>query len=556
MGPPRMWRPLGRGQWPSDLCRDRSLHGVPSAGPLPTMALTPPPPAGYIPSVSNGLARGERSRNIDFAGLIRLVLVVVTAVLLMTAWVASVWRAGSDRPIRKTRLVSELALVAFLVALSAMFAVRPTQAQGSFPLGQVLLLAAAVASSVVFFSPRDRGSAGAGRTLDTSTVDALTHIAGHRAFQDRLVHECERAYRFGDTFMLLMLDLDDFHPINNQYGHRTGDRVLLELARQLRAQLREIDMVARFGGDQFAMILPHTYEKGGTDVAERLRQNVAGWSFLTSGGAEIHLTVSLGICAYPRDGASAPELVEAAQKALRFAKAMGGNQVQASRDLPSKEAPDNVVPLSRSGRGAIVRSLAAAVNLRDGYTHEHSRIVSELSVAIAHRLGLPTDEVARISEGALLHDVGKIGISDAILTKAGGLSSQEWAKIRHHPLLGKQIIEQAPELMDVVPLVVHHQERYDGTGYPERLRGDDIPLGARIIAAADAYDAIRSDRPYRSGRTHDEATREIRRCSGGQFDPRVVDALVAALDTDPTLHQMLALDTGSLATAGAAAARA
>jgi len=506
--------------------------------------------------VSNGLARGERSRSIDFPGVIRLVLVIVTASALVTAWVFSVVKARSGRPIVKTGLVSQWALIAFLVALSALLALRPSQTQGPFPLGQMLILAAAVASSVVFFSLRDRAPEGLERALDTSTVDALTHIASHRAFQDRLAHECERAYRFGDTFMLLMLDLDDFHPVNNQYGHRTGDRILLELARHLRAQLREIDMVARFGGDQFAMILPHTYERGGTEVAERLRQHVAGRVFVTSGGVDIHLTVSLGTCAYPRDGASAPELVDAAQKALRFAKAMGGNQVQASRDLPGKDTPDNVVPLSRSGRGAIVRSLAAAVNLRDGYTHEHSRLVSELSVAIAHRLDLPTDEVARISEGALLHDVGKIGISDAILSKAGGLSAQEWDKIRHHPLLGKHIIEQAPELMDVVPLVLHHQERYDGTGYPERLRGDEIPLGARIIAAADAYDAIRSDRPYRSGRPHDEATREIRRCSGGQFDPRVVDALVAALDTDPALQQTLALNTAALTAAGSAAMNA
>jgi HD-GYP domain-containing protein (c-di-GMP phosphodiesterase class II) len=315
-------------------------------------------------------------------------------------------------------------------------------------------------------------------------------------------------------------------------------------------------MVARFGGDQFAMILPHTYEKGGTEVAERLRQNVAGWVFLASGNVEIHLTVSLGLCVYPRDGASAPELVEAAQKALKFAKAMGGNQVQASRDLPSKEAPDNVVSLARSGRGAIVRSLAAAVDLRDGYTREHSQLVSELSVAVARRLALPKEEIDRIGEGALLHDVGKIGVPDAILTKAGGLSPQEWKSIRRHPVLGRQIIEQAPELTDVVPLVLHHQEHYDGSGYPQRLRGAAIPLGARIIAAADAYHAIRSDRPYRSGRTHEEATRELRRCSGGQFDPEVVDALVAALDSDPALQGVRSLDSGTLAAAGPAAAHA
>lgn len=187
----------------------------------------------------------------------------------------------------------------------------------------------------------------------------------------------------------------------------------------------------------------------------------------------------------------------------------------------------------------IVRSLAAAVDVRDRYTHSHSRVVSALAAAIGRELHLSTAEVGRVTIGGLLHDVGKIGVPDAILTKEGALTEEEWDSIKQHPVLGKRVIEQAPELRDVVPLVLHHQERYDGTGYPFHLKAEEIPLGARIIAAADAYHAIRSDRPYRSGRTHAEAVPEMLRCAGTQFDPEVVHALLRALESDDNLRGMM-----------------
>ncbi len=434
-------------------------------------------------------------------------------------------------------LVPGLLLHGVLAALALGSALRPSSALLAFPFDQVALcVAAAALLSATLYGARQTSEVSA-RVLDSPTVDSLTRIASHRVFQDRLAYECERAARLNDTFVLLLLDLDDFRPVNERFGHRVGDRVLVESARRLRTQLREIDLVARYQGDRFAMILPHTFEKPGREVAERLRQCAAGWVFPTNDG-EIRLTASVGVAVFPRDAESPSELVDAATKSLELAKTLGGNQVQTFGELPPQGHGGTLVSLPHRRREAIVRSLAEAVDIRDGYTHKHSHLVSRLSAAVARSLGLSATDISRITIGALLHDVGKIGVPDAILTKEGTLTEEEWECIRRHPVLGQRIIGQAPELTDIMPLVLHHQERWDGSGYPAGLKGEEIPLGARIIAAADAYHAIRSDRPYRPARTHRQAAKELRNSSGTQLDPRVVEALLSVLEQDPALREM------------------
>jgi diguanylate cyclase (GGDEF)-like protein/putative nucleotidyltransferase with HDIG domain len=429
---------------------------------------------------------------------------------------------------------------ALVVAASSYLFAEARGIHGWPPGSEALLALTAVAAAGSVAMLRSQRPHVAAEPPGEATIDGLTRMASHRAFQDRLEHECDRAYRFGDSFALLLLDLDQFHLVNERHRHKTGDHVLTGLAGRLRGMIREIDLCARFGGDQFALILPHTYQKGGVDAAERLRQSVAAWSFHTPESTELRLTASAGLAFYPDDGTTPAELVQAAQDALAFAKSLGGNQIQLYPELSSAgDNSGNVVKLTSAGYGNIVRSLAAAVEVRDRYTHEHSHFVSELAAATARRMGFRGHEVARIKTGALLHDVGKIGVPDAVLTKQGGLTASEWDSIRQHPVLGKKIIEHAPELADVIPLVLYHQERFDGSGYPARLSGDAIPIGARIIAAADAYYAIRSDRPYRSGRTHAEALQELRRCAETQFDPHVVASLISVLEADTDLTDLL-----------------
>lgn len=356
-------------------------------------------------------------------------------------------------------------------------------------------------------------------------VDALTGAFNRRHAMETIEHELARSGRDGTGVGLMMFDIDKFKRINDEHGHAGGDAVLVEVARRLRAGVREWDVVARMGGEEFCVIAPATEsEAEAADLAERLRRAVAGRTIATPRGAEIPVTISAGVALLHDGDGSAEQAIECSDRALYAAKRRGRNRVcrfaLLDQDDARAEQPEAI---------QIAEALAVASDLREGVSELHSREVAELAAAIARRIGLTEEDVLRARLGGLLHDVGKMAVADSILTKPGPLDESEWEAMRRHSIVGDELLRHFPELAGSCPAVRHHHERYDGSGYPDQLAGEQIPLEARIVAAADAYSAMTSIRPYQQARTLREAMDELRRGAGTHFDPAVVDTLIDEL---------------------------
>jgi diguanylate cyclase (GGDEF)-like protein/putative nucleotidyltransferase with HDIG domain len=360
-------------------------------------------------------------------------------------------------------------------------------------------------------------------------TDPLSGLGNHRSFQERLKHELLRAEAEDEPFTLCMLDVDDFKRINDLYGHPVGDRVLARVG----SRLRQNGEAFRLGGDEFALLLPGVTADEALSTAASVLARIGSLELADVGS----VTASAGVAGFPHQAFDRDELIRLADSALYWAKEHGKNRVHVYR-------PD-VVELAelrrlahgpdRAARFRAAASLAKAVDARDTYTGSHSTRVAELSAWIAHRLGLDREHIELTRLAGSLHDLGKLAIPEEILRKPGPLTDPERLVLQRHPEIGHRMLESLG-VDPVAEWVLHHHERWDGTGYPERLRGDEIPLGARIIFVADAYDAMTSDRAYRGRLTPREAIEELERCSGTQFDPEIVAAFARELvDRTPAL---------------------
>ena len=364
------------------------------------------------------------------------------------------------------------------------------------------------------------------RLAALATTDALTALPNQRALGDILEREVDRARRYGRGLAVLVLDLDHFKALNDGHGHAAGDAALRELAVVARAALRDVDVLGRWGGEEFVAIVPENAGADAAALAERVRLAVASRIWGVGGGA--HLTCSIGVAVYPHDAADGAGLIDRADHAMYAAKRSGRNRVCLASDpaVAALTAPPHG-SASRAATALVgtVEALAALLEIRDPEAGAHGRAVEALARRVALALGLDAAEARMVGYAGRLHDLGKIGVPDAVLRKPERLDADEWALLRRQPAVGAEVVGRVPALRTLARVIGACPERWDGQGYPQGLVGVAIPVGARIVAVADAYVAMTTVRPYQLVRGHMEALEELRRCAESQFDPQVVGAL-------------------------------
>jgi diguanylate cyclase (GGDEF)-like protein/putative nucleotidyltransferase with HDIG domain len=424
------------------------------------------------------------------------------------------------------------------------------------------------------------------KAQEQAITDGLTGVKTHRYLMEALSGEWKRATRASRHFSLVLIDLDRFKFVNDFYGHLEGDLVLHRVGQILEQNCRSSDVVARYGGDEFVILMPETTAPQAVQIAEKLRPAICEDPLLR----EKTITASFGIASFPIHGSTPQELIQVADASMYISKHEGGNIVSTADHCDAAESkkwkrdvleaylgvtlkrlfatgpeafneirerlhqfaaslsPGELEPES-SGNGHAeteglfgevppalidtVTSLALAIDSKDHYTQGHSQKVAAYAALIADALGLKEEEIGEIRLGALLHDIGKVGIPEEILGKRGPLNPDEWEKMKEHVLYGDRMLEPLQSISRIRKMVCHHHEMFDGSGYPNGLVGDQIPIGSRIIAIADAYDTITSERIYKKARTPAAAFEELERCAGSQFDPELVRVFIEAVQHLP-----------------------
>lgn len=376
--------------------------------------------------------------------------------------------------------------------------------------------------------------------------DSHTGLFNHRYLKEALDAASSRAKRQFSPLSVIMMDIDYFKSINDVYGHVFGDLVLKQFAEQLKKTVRAYDVVIRYGGEEFVIISSDTDRENAQILAKRILDKINLYNF----GDKKHvvkLKISLAVASYPEDAAECGiDLVRCADQILGKVKEGGGNRVFSYQDLrkegkiitekPSvhnlKQKIDKLTRRANQGLIEAIFAFAKTIEMKDHYTGEHVEKSVHYATRMAEELNLPKDNIELIKQASMLHDLGKVGISEKILLKKSRLNKKEFQEIKRHPQIGADILRPIQSLRQIIPFVFHHHERWDGKGYPYGLKKERIPLGARIIAIADVYQALVSHRPYRKAYTKKEAMRMIKEGAGNHFDPEIVKVFVKILEEE------------------------
>jgi diguanylate cyclase (GGDEF)-like protein len=451
-------------------------------------------------------------------GLLAQVMVAATADSVLNIVLISAAIALSTGQ-RYTRLVSSnvkdtIVPFAFMASAALMLVVLWERSE---------ILAVALIGPLLAISFYQRSTHRVLAAMRLALTDPLTGLGNHRHFHERLQRELQHAEEDGSRLALCFVDVDDFKAVNDQFGHPAGDRVL----QQVSGRLRQGGEAFRLGGDEFALLLVDHDEQAALQAAESVVGRIGALELDHIG----KITVSAGLATFPLQGHGRDELIRLADSALYWAKEHGKNRVRLYRPdvVELAELKRLAAGPDRAARYRAAASLAQAVDARDAYTGSHSERVSDLAARVAMKLGLSAEEVELTRLAGSLHDLGKLAIPEEILRKPGELTDSERLVLERHPQIGFRMLDSLG-VDPVADVVLHHHERWDGAGYPDRLRGEQIPLGARIIFVADAFDAMTSDRVYRPRRSVEEALAELRRCAGTQFDPTIVAAFADEVD--------------------------
>lgn len=394
------------------------------------------------------------------------------------------------------------------------------------------------------------------QTNKFANTDTLTSLYNHRGFQEVLAKELAKAKDSNTPLSVVMFDVNNISKINRELGHAKGDEVIKTIAEKIKQNIRANDSAGRYGGDEIAVIMPETNTKDAKYLAEYITYCLS-CCFVDDVGP---IKVSVGISTYPECTMDQEKLLILAEQAMFISQAKGYKEgmsaivsssdfnfwddmalesfagvlakrhaqigINFEEELVHKFNQEEII--NHNHLMEMVTSLAGAIDAKDPYTKGHSTSVSRYSEALARAINLPEPEVERIKIGAMLHDVGKIGIPESVLKKPGKLNDDEWQIMKQHPTIGaEKVLAPNEALRDLIPIVKYHHERLDGKGYPEGLKGNEIPLAARIVSIADAYHALVSDRPYRKGMPIEKACAILKEGAGAQWDPDLIRSFIS-----------------------------